>query len=68
MTLREIVKKFLEDNGFDGLFSEYDCACEKDDLMPCDEPRTDCQPGYKTPCPADCGDHDWHIAEKKESV
>lgn len=65
MTVKEIVKKYLEDNGFDGLWSEYDCACKKDNLMPCGgEDILNCEAGYLMPCPEDCGEHDWHIGKK----
>lgn len=64
MTIKEIVTKYLKDNGFDGLFNEGQCGCELSDLMPCDEPQPDCAPGFKLPCPEDCGDHDWHIGER----
>ena len=65
MTVREIIKQYLDANGFDGLFDD-DCACQKGDLCPCDSNCMDCQPGYKTSCPADCGEHDWHISASKE--
>jgi len=63
-TLSEIVRIFLDANGYDGLFNNDDCACKTSDLFPCDEPKYDCQAGYKFPCPEDCGEHDWHIGEK----
>lgn len=64
MTLKEIVREYLKEHGYDGLFSEADCACLADDLFPCDSPRDDCQPGHRLPC--DCGDHDFHIGVKEE--
>jgi hypothetical protein len=69
MNLREIAKKWLEDNGYDGLTNEY-CGCELNDLMPCGEPSPNCEAGYKVPCPgpelcsAD-GDCQFHISIKK---
>jgi hypothetical protein len=27
MTVKEIVKKYLEENGYDGLWDEEDCRC-----------------------------------------
>ena len=51
MDVREIVKIWLKNNGYDGLFDEFECACEISDLMPCDEPHPDCKPGYKVICP-----------------
>ena len=35
MNVYEITKKYLIDNGYDGLFTD-DCGCLVDDLMPCD--------------------------------
>ena len=65
MNLKEIVKKYLKDHGYDGLFDrDGECACETDDLFPCDNPSAFCRPGYKELC--DCGDHDFHIVAKKE--
>lgn len=61
MDIQEIVKKWLIDNGFDGLFSEC-CSCDVGDLMACGQPQN-CQPGYKVPC--DCGDHRFHIQKEK---
>ena len=52
MTTREIVEKYLKDNGFDGL-AEEDCGCSIGDLMPCDNPSPDCRAGHKTLC-KDC--------------
>jgi hypothetical protein len=34
MTVKEIVIKYLKDNGYDGLYSD-DCGCMIDDLIPC---------------------------------
>ena len=66
MNLLHIVKEYLKREEFDGLFNEIGgCACKVDDLMPCSEPDTLCQPGYLGLC--DCGDHDWHIIANKPS-
>ena len=48
MELKEIVKDWLKQKGFDGL-CEYDCecGCEIDDLMPCDQPGPRCLAGFK---------------------
>lgn len=44
----EIVKKHLVDNGFDGLYNaDSECACEINDLRPCDDDMSYCKPGYK---------------------
>ena len=65
MTVREIIKQYLDTNGFDGLYSaDGECACLKDELCLCDENCMGCLPGYETPC--NCGEHDWHISASKE--
>ena len=60
MNVREILENFLRAGGYDGLCNlNNECACETDDLFPCDFSGIDCEPGHRVPC--DCGDHDWHI-------
>ena len=59
MTCKDIIEKYLRNNGFDGLFSEADggCGCTLDDLAPCPTEFRDafnCQPGYK--CTLDDGE------------
>ena len=50
MTCREIIKKYLEDNGYDGLCNiSTECGCSVSDLIPCGEYHGDCVPGYKQP-------------------
>ena len=67
-TVKEIVRSYLTENGYDGLYCE-DCGCEIKDLCPFDEPCLNCQAGYKTKCiPEDCsldGDCDFHIRPDK---
>lgn len=58
--------EYIEANGYDGLYSPGVCACKKDDLMPCDGMRNDCEPGYL--CECDCGDHYFHIGPEKSNV
>ena len=72
-TVKEIVKQWLEANGFDGLFHvEGSCGCLVDRVsafMPCDEPDGGCTAGYKIDYKADecpCGEGcTWHIGMKK---
>ncbi len=73
MNVKEIVKKFLEDNGFDGLWSnDNECGCEISDLMPCGQvEENDCSPGVKIVfedgmCDGDCRGEKghWHIAPR----
>jgi hypothetical protein len=47
----EIVKKHLEDNGYDGLYHDNDCGCTLDDLGACSCFCLECTPGYKQPVP-----------------
>ncbi len=51
-----IVREYLDKHGYDGLCCE-DCGCLiDDDFIPCEGEITDCEPGYKKPCPgeSDC--------------
>jgi hypothetical protein len=69
--VEDIVSDWLKANGYDGLWSDGDCACLVGDLAPCNIdggiPR-DCTAGYKAPCTDTC-DHeevgDWHIQTAK---
>ena len=61
-TVAEIVREYLVAHGYDGLCNgNAECACEVNDLFPCESPADLCMAGFKGPCPADCGEHDWHI-------
>jgi hypothetical protein len=46
MTVFDIIKKYLRDNGMAGLVqTETECGCSVDDLSPCtDGPCPDCEP------------------------
>jgi hypothetical protein len=48
MNVREIVERYLRENGFEGLFSQIgECGCPLSDFMPCyGEDIADCEPGY----------------------
>lgn len=64
MTVQEMIRAYLESNGYDGLFNPGECCCKKDDLAPCEYIQMDCQAGYLAPC--DCQDeHEFHIQEMK---
>ena len=46
-TVEEIVRDWLIEHGFDGLFDGKGCGCHVDDLMPCREPGSViCRAGY----------------------
>lgn len=67
MSITEMVRQYLEANGYDGLYFPGECACKKDDLFPCGDPHmSECLPGYLKSCPQDeCGEHDFHISAKR---
>lgn len=62
-TAKQIITKWLTDNGYDGLCNT-DCGCELSDLIPCGTCFDDCVPGYKVPCIH--GGHDFDIATHRE--
>ena len=47
MTVKEIVEKYLKDNGFGGLRYQDNCYCSLRDFMFCKEPNINCVPGWK---------------------
>lgn len=48
MTLKEIVKQWLEENGYDGLCNPDDeCGCVLEDFMSCGEPGEHCEAGHR---------------------
>ena len=70
MTTREIVKEYLEKNGYDGLYSSY-CSCALNDLMPCDdEVCAGCEAGYfvKIEACKKCTDYNFCISQEKDST
>ena len=66
-TVKDIVKEYLENNNYDGLYSDNGgCACHLSDLIPCGNEKIEqCRPGYKSKC--DCGDRClYHIGANVE--
>lgn len=53
MTVKEIIRKYLENHKCDGLAGN-DCGCCMNDLFPCDSYFGECAPGYAVKCLA-CG-------------
>jgi len=49
MIVSQIIKKYLEENGFDGLMGD-ECGCSKDALIPCEFCNGDCEPAYVRKC------------------
>ena len=48
MDVKDIVKKYLDKNRFDGLYCAGKCGCSKYNLMPCDGPCGNCVAGSTT--------------------
>lgn len=49
MTVKEIVEKHLQENGYDGLYYPEECGCKVGNLMPCiafGGSQAGCLPGY----------------------
>lgn len=67
-TVREIVRKHLEREGYDGLYNEAgECGCLKEDLAPCCQISELCEAGYRVEC-AGCAwgaEPHWHIVGEK---
>lgn len=68
MTVQEIVKDYLEQNGYDGLCNE-NCGCGLGDFMPCEDcDIKNCKPAYKHGCDVECADFgDCELCEQRES-
>ena len=46
LTIKDIIKKYLVDNGYDGLCNE-ECGCGIAEMPACCGPFDECQPAYK---------------------
>ena len=70
MNIQDIVKKYLEENGYDGLYDpDNPCGCSKDDLFPCGTCYFpfQCEPGYHCKLDADeWGEDEWGFGPNKE--
>jgi|Deesub1362A_J573_1020465.scaffolds.fasta_scaffold00107_58 hypothetical protein len=70
-TVKEILKSWLKEHGYDGLFNEWgECGCELNDLAPCGEIDPECKAGYKAVCEGEerceaCELGVWHIQADK---
>jgi len=47
--LRSIVKEWLAERGYDGLYSPDGCVCDMKEIMACGEPGVKCRPGTRRP-------------------
>ena len=70
MTVKEIITKFLDSNGYDGLYDGlYDdtgeCSCKKDDLIACGDYCGNCRPGFMH---LDNDEYDFYIKSEQESI
>ena len=65
-TVKEIVKEYLEKNGYGGLLKD-ECDCRTSDLFPCGEACEECKAGIEVRgCSPLCGEGcDWHIVERE---
>mgnify|MGYP001441099936 CR=1 FL=1 len=64
-TVEEIIRKYLEENKFDGLFNhDGGCACSLAELFICDFVGTKCTPGYFQPLEPG-SEHDYFIGPNK---
>ncbi len=49
MNIKEVIILSCKFTGHDGLYnSDLSCACDLNDLMPCNQPFQDCELGYKS--------------------
>lgn len=65
MELMDVVKDWLVDHQYEGLFhGDTECGCSIDDFMPCGEPGIHCQPGVKAPCDCEDEECEFHIVPK----
>ncbi len=62
----EIVKDWLKEHGFDGLYNvDSQCGCAVDDFVLCGQIYLDCQAGYKAKMGSDSED-DYGIGPEKD--
>ena len=68
MDVKQIVREYLEKNGYDGLYSENGrCGCDFEDFMPCGFQDTFCVAAHKEkPAPdSEFSDCDWVMVPGK---
>ena len=67
MNVKQIVKKYLTENGYDGLYGRY-CirGCQKRDLISCGGNPKLCKSGYIKRYEDSFGKTVWEIVPKKE--
>lgn len=66
MNCLEIIKNYLEKNGFDGLCSN-ECGCLLPDIVPCCSDFSKCIPGYNVAKPENLRcEFDYYICPSKD--
>ena len=67
MTIKEIVKKWLKKNGYDGLSNpRIDCGCGFNSFMPCDcWHENNCIAGHKEPLDSSCSEIGYFPGKKR---
>ena len=71
MNVEQIVREYLETNGYDGLFNENgECGCDLEDFMPCGFQETLCVAGHKEkPAPdSEFADAEWVMVPGKKEA
>ena len=64
----EIIRKHLEENGYDGLVHPGQCSCSIDDQNPCEHMNlNECKPGYIIQCNHNCADYEQCLHEHKDA-
>ena len=65
MTVKDMIKAYLTEHGFDGLYGD-DCGCKVDDIAPCGKIKGNCETGYLLLYDELCnyGRYDFHIGPK----
>lgn len=56
MNVMDAVESYMEQEGFNGLYS-HECACTIDDLRPCSDDMSKCRFGVRIECKA-CDERD----------
>jgi hypothetical protein len=67
INVRDMVKAYLLDNGYDGLVNRGNgCDCEIRDLIPCELDCSECLPAHKHFDPRPGNSRCWHMWTQKE--
>ena len=50
MKVDDVLRDYMKEHGYSGLFSSGECGCDLDELHHCDEDHGACNLGYKYEC------------------